>query len=581
MIRRLRAGVDSLTVRVAVMLAAALLPIGVIAIAQSRALIRDSRDQSEVNLLALTSEAAANEEALMRTAFGAAQALAGIAPELLSLGDDCHEAMTSFVSDGATFAFAGIVSAEGLALCSSGGEVADLSGTTLYQKMRETPHPRATLSERGAVSGRSVLVVSYPILDEEGRFMGYTAVSQPHVQFFRSLEQLSAERPVDLVTFNEAGEPLSIKNGMEGLEENLPEGRTLDSFVGKPQHAFTARTASGERRVFAYVPIVPGLVYGLGSWDAQNLGLSWNRVTAIVPLLFPVLMWLACLIVVYIAIQRQVIQPTRDLRARMLLFMRSRRIAPVRAQARPAAEFREMDETFVRMANSILHDEAELEDALHDKTVLLREVHHRVKNNLQLIASILNMKIRKAHTPDAKVALRDLQTRVMGLATVHRSLYETSLQGRVQADELMRSIAMNVLNAGQVESKAIEVEESYAPLVLYPDQAVPLSLIASEALSNALKYGGSDPGGTARVSIRLDAEPDSGDAVLTVVNSRGSVPMTETEDMEGSGLGNQLILAFTSQLEGRVEQEDEPDHYTMRLRFPLAEFREDAEEAAE
>nr|WP_321510814.1 histidine kinase dimerization/phosphoacceptor domain -containing protein [uncultured Celeribacter sp.] len=575
MIRRLRAGVDSLAIRVSLMLAAALLPIGVIAIAQTTALIRENKSQSEDNLLALTSEAAAAEEAFMRTAFGSAQAIAAMAPDLSALSEeDCHAVMSRFVARDRNFSFAGFVNAQGLTVCSSTQERQSVRDQGLWEAMRKDPRPRATVNVSGPLSQASVVIVSYPVLDEDGRFEGYAAVSLPHMRLFRRLEELSAERPVDLVTFNSDGQPLSAENGMNDLEQRLPEGRDLQSFVGQPQYAFTAETAGGDRRVFAYVPIVPDLVYGLGSWDADELGLSWNRVTTILPLMFPVMMWLACLLVVYIAIQRQVIIPTRNLRARMLMFMRSRRISAPQRQTRPAAEFREMDETWERMAESILHDEAELEDALHDKTVLLREVHHRVKNNLQLIASILNMKIRKARTKDAKVALRDVQSRVMGLATVHRNLYETSLQGRVRADELVRSIASNVLAAGRVESTRMDVSEYYEPLVLYPDQAVPLSLIVSEALGNALKYAGSAEGEKARISIHLALE-ETGEGVLRVSNSCGPVPVTDTEDMDGSGLGSQLITAFTSQLEGRTALDDGEDHYSLTLHFPVEEFKDE------
>ena len=83
-----------------------------------------------------------------------------------------------------------------------------------------------------------------------------------------------------------------------------------------------------------------------------------------------------------------------------------------------------MNRDFLSMAEGILQDEAELEDALREKSLLIREVHHRVKNNLQLIASIMNMQIRRSRNSETTSVVRRLQDRVLGLARVHRQMYE-------------------------------------------------------------------------------------------------------------------------------------------------------------
>ncbi|WP_417242936.1 histidine kinase dimerization/phosphoacceptor domain -containing protein [Celeribacter sp.] len=584
MITRLRRRADSLAVRVSAILAVVLLPVGVIAFAQTAGLLRENRAQSETSLLALTSEAASAEEGLMRTGFGVAETIAALAPKLIGdgsvpSGKVCDAFLNDFVSASDQFSFAGYVGRDGRFVCSSNGTRTQTGMVDLAANMAENPAPHATVNLDAPFSKTSVIVVAHPVWAADGTYMGYTVVSLPHYNLFRRLEKMTKDRPIDLITFNREGETLSSENGFGNVEARIPAGRPLSSFVGGREHAFTAMTMDGQRRVFAFVPIIPGLVYGLGSWDAADLGFTWNRVTVLAQLLFPVLMWVASLVVAYVAIRSQVIQPTRNLRARMLLFMRSRRLEPTALDAMPAAEFREIEETWNRLANSILRDEAELEDAIHDKTVLLREVHHRVKNNLQLVSSILNMKIRKARTEDVRDALRNIQGRVLGIATVHRNLYETSMQGRVRGDELIKTIAQSVIAAGRMDERSFSVKETFEPLIVYPDQAVPLSLVTSEALGNAMKYAGAASESAIALEVCL-RKLDEATGVLEIRNTKGPVTLACSVP-EGTGLGTQLIAAFTAQLDGALEVEDGADAYVMRITFPLKAFEGDAEATAQ
>jgi two-component sensor histidine kinase len=141
------------------------------------------------------------------------------------------------------------------------------------------------------------------------------------------------------------------------------------------------------------------------------------------------------------------------------------------------AEIREVGQAFLRMTDTILHDEAELEDTVHQREVLLREVHHRVKNNLQLIASIMNMQMRRAKSPETKALMRGLQERVMSLATVHKELYQTTgLDRRARRRASGRPRAAD-RGHGLGAGRTFRIETDFAPIPLAPDQAVPLSLL--------------------------------------------------------------------------------------------------------
>jgi two-component system, sensor histidine kinase PdtaS len=249
----------------------------------------------------------------------------------------------------------------------------------------------------------------------------------------------------------------------------------------------------------------------------------------------------------------------------------SRLVAPPDLSAAPN-ELRDVGGAYERMMGSVLHDAARMEDSMRQKEVLLREVHHRVKNNLQLIASIMNLQIRKSVNPEARALLRNLHERVMSLATVHRELYQTSGLTDVQADELLSSIVAQVLRMGGSGERTIETTTTFDPIRLTTDQAVPLSLILTEALTNALKHGSVASSAETRLSVALRRTgPDT--ASLEVSNALSSDDSTPVPDSpESTGLGQQLLTAFASQLMGKLTVGPVNGRYVVRLDFPLHEL---------
>ncbi len=570
MIARLRETSQSLTFRIAALLALALLPIGLISVATTSKVLRAADRNAEINLLALTAEAAAPEEAFVRTGIGAASMMAAMVPSMHADAFDCTNTLAGFLHHVQAFSFIGYVNANGVIACASSGQGLDVSDRTMYRQMKQDPRTRVTISADGVVSRTSVIIVSVPVMRDDV-FDGFVAVSLPHGSLFRPTAEITGGRPLDLITYNADAEILTSNGGLDGVEARLPARLSMAELVMAHEIAFIDYTRAGDWRVFAVVPIVAGQVYALGSWshhrDALVEGLSITK-----SLVFPVAMWLVCLGVAFLAVQRMVIRPTRDLRARMLTFMRSRRMKPARHDAATPRELREMQDTWVRLAENVLHDEAELYDTIHQRTVLLKEVHHRVKNNLQLIVSILNMKIRNAGGPEARVALSDIRQRVLGISRVHQNLYETSTAERVHAGELLEAIVGQTVRSGVSDLMSIRFTESYDNIVVYPDQAVPLSMAVTELLANALKNLGAAEGETPDLSVLLQRDGDSG-ARLEVCNSVAAI---KEEDEQGSGLGLALVRAFTGQLEGTCKMACEQGRYCAVMRFPIADFDDGA-----
>jgi PAS domain S-box-containing protein len=188
--------------------------------------------------------------------------------------------------------------------------------------------------------------------------------------------------------------------------------------------------------------------------------------------------------------------------------------------------------------------ESALTRSLREKEMLLREVHHRVKNNLQIVSSLLSMQADGMETGAPREALLETVFRVRSMSFVHQQLYGSDHFDSIDFGAYARSLAAALLGSLDPRASiAYEVEPIEVPI----DQAVPCGLVLNELLTNAIKHGRS-PDGTCSLRVVLRQEPD---AVLLAVSDRG--PGFPSGPQHTGSLGMQLIRALSRQLGARVE----------------------------
>lgn len=156
----------------------------------------------------------------------------------------------------------------------------------------------------------------------------------------------------------------------------------------------------------------------------------------------------------------------------------------------------------------------------------------------------------------------------MSLATVHKELYQTSGLTDVRADELLGDLVRQIVGMASAPGRTFRIETDFAPIPLTPDQAVPLSLLLTEGLTNALKYAEPEPG-AASPGIALRFAPLGARRVELVVANSAAAPSAASSP-EGTGLGGQLVSAFASQLGGQVESRLREGLFTLRVEFALS-----------
>ena len=566
--RRLGVGV-----RVALFLGVALLPVGLIAVWQTLQVSRVAQERSDLTLMALTERAALVERQQIQRSLGTAQALAGTVSALIA-SDRCEATLTHLVGESARYSYAGYVDPSGVLRCSSDGRSYDFSDYPDFAEWMANPRPRVAVNRDAPLSKGSVVIASYPVRPEDGG--GFAFVSLPHQSLGASDLSPDIAASVELITFNDQGQVLTSSQGLDGVEDRLPARGRLTDYIGRPADVVSGTDRLGRPRTFAVVPILRGTVHAMGSWE-DDAALASPLGRAVPAWLFPILMLAVSLVVAYVAVHRLVIRHMAELRLRMREFADHRRLPHGELASDAPAEIAEMDAAFAAMAERILREEAETEDRLHEQKVLLREVHHRVKNNLQLISSIINMQMRQIDSPEARHVLRRVQDRVLGLATIHRNLYQTDA-GTIRADVVLREIVDQLALMGARPDGEARIESDFDPLELYPDQAVPLSLFVTEATTNAVKYVGRPEDGAAPwIAVSLNRLED-GSARVSIANSRGTPLRAPAAGEDGTGLGNQLIRAFAMQLDAAPEVEEGPGCYRISIRFTPSGFEDDAEE---
>ena len=346
----------------------------------------------------------------------------------------------------------------------------------------------------------------------------------------------------------------------------LPAMATLQEISRGAPRALRTTDTIGNDRIYTFAPIEAGLFYVLGIWD-DGAQMSDESADDVLTVLFPALMWIVSLIVALVAIHRLVTRHLQRLGRQMALFAAARRMPDRPEAGDPPTEILRIQQAFQAMTDVLIRDEAAMENAVREKSVLVKEIHHRVKNNLQLISSIINLQIRDSDSEETRDALRRMQERVHGMATIHRDLYQTNESGLVNVGDLIREVVVRSVELNDAHQD-IDLRLDVADVWLYPDQAVPMSLLASEAVTNALKHMSSSEDGGRWLEVHF-SENEIRVCTFGVRNEVSAEPKPKAPP---GGMGRKLIRAFATQLDADVRTKDAGGVVRLEVTFEASDF---------
>lgn len=214
------------------------------------------------------------------------------------------------------------------------------------------------------------------------------------------------------------------------------------------------------------------------------------------------------------------------------------------------AELKKANEALQAEITERVRAEGQIRASLQEKEVLLKEIHHRVKNNLQVISSLLYLQSKNINDGETLDMFQDSRNRVRSMALVHERLYQSQDLARVDFAEYVQSFAIYLFQSYAVNSNVIKLEINVDDVFLGVDTAIPCGLILNELVSNSLKHAFPE-GREGEIRVRLHSD-DEGQSTLIV--SDNGVGFPKDLDFRGTeSLGLQLVNTLVAQLEGTIE----------------------------
>ena len=554
---KLRApGPLSIRVRLGVAIAIALLPVLLLGVAQSTIAFHKEGQERRASLIATADRSVAAARARLD---GAIVVLETVTPE--TVGAQCAPRLRELMARSAGMLNMIRLDRSGRVSCAAQTVTPDSAAAQAGWFHRLASGERSVMeaaSPSGYV-GQPALLVATQATGPAGEFEGALAAFMAVSSLRPEMDQ-TAPLDTQVALIDSAGHFLS-RTRTEAFSA-LP--RDWSPRAQKGSYLFYGRDADGADRVFAITPLLGHDLYAVLSAPSPG-PFSWARLNLLSSVLFPLVAFLATLVAVWIAADRVIVRWLHYVERVAAIYAKGRFTVRLLQAEKAPPEVRELAETLDAMAEMIVARDASINESLAQKDALLREIHHRVKNNLQVITSLLSLQQRALTDPSAREAMSDTRQRITAMALIYRALYQGPDLRRVELKGFLEELIAQLIVADQDATGSIRTELHADDLVIHPDKLAPLALFAVEAISNAQKHAFAGRGGTLRVGFRVSGE----DAKLEIADDGQGQDLSR----QASGVGRTLMTAFARQLHGHTEMVgNDWGGCTARLTFPTPDI---------
>jgi two-component sensor histidine kinase len=406
----------------------------------------------------------------------------------------------------------------------------------------------------GQISKKRVMIGMLPILDVVGGNEGAVTVAIDANWLEQSLadSQMSADAAIAIV--DGTGNVVLTR-----------ETKVLPRFDVEANNSNVAEAVAndGTAWMYAVAPLYDRELYVVYAEPTERLmstALEQVRIGMLLPI---AALFLAC-VAIWVGTNRLVLRWLESLRALAAQFAQGNFAGELEKYAGAPRELALLSSDLHHMAHVIEARDKDLQAALDVKTALTHDIHHRVKNNLQIVSSLLNLQAGKIIDPAAREALSQTRARIGALAQIHRLLYEESHDsdhGNVNIASLLNALCSQLrsLYSGQGD---IHLFCDAASQTVPINNAVPLTLLAVEAVTNAYRHGFAvSQGGT--VIVHFDVADDK--ATLSVTDDGVGFDTGEAV----ATMGRQLMDAFAQQLSGELTIASSAAGTVVKLTYPL------------
>lgn len=430
----------------------------------------------------------------------------------------------------------------------------DYSSAEWWQRAK--PAKDFTLSKPllGPISKEQVILMILPMQNADGKFDGAVSAAISLSSIQKSLNRAVAGTNATAAIVSADGETLLSSSGvrLNGVETSSSQGPLAQ-----------AEDSKGNSWVYAVAPLERRDLFVLYA-EPRASTLSPSTRQLLFNMLLPIMAILLASLAIWYGTHRLVVRWLRRLGVLARHFADGDLSGNEASFAKAPAEMRMLSADLHEMARAIEARDNELLAALETKTALTREIHHRVKNNLQIVMSLLTLQASRIEDEDAAATLAQTRARIAALALIHRLMYQQeegeASTGEIDVGNLMNELAVQLRTANR-DYSSVELICTVREHMVALDYAVPLALFTVEAVTNAYHHA-FDGGGQG--TIKLGLEVSAGDAVLSIAdNGRGYDISNNVGQM-----GTDLMQAFATQVNGSFSVESGNEGTLVALRFP-------------
>ncbi|MGZ5921018.1 MAG: sensor histidine kinase [Rhizomicrobium sp.] len=542
--------------RLLLIITIALLPVVAVSIFQGVERVKRDTEDVRAQLIQSARATAANQQEVLNAGEQILRAM-GSLQDVRDMSGNCDGILADAMIGVSYFTNLSRIDSRGTFVCSAvplakGISIGNLPVFAQVKAAKGVVVGTRTISQ---ASGRPVVGTQLPLFKSDGSFDGSLAITLDVQWFGYLLRAHTLPKGAVAVIYDRNGAILATNDSnvapqiaAAAMKAGFPDGVSLDAYQ------------AGRAWRFGNVALLGNTLFVAFAEQEQRLfGQTYVHVG--IDFLLPIAMILFAWIAIWFATDRQVTQWIAYLR-RIAIAYRSGHytIRPDLADA--PTEFKQLGEAMSEMAGGIQDRDRRLRESVNLKTTLIREIHHRVKNNLQIVMSLLSIQANQVKDVHAREALMQAQMRINALALVHRILNELEDQSTLDLKQLLDELSRQIAE-GMGDTQHVHVEVEVPHMVVASGIAVALALFTVEALTNIFKHA--YPLQTEGV-IRVKLAPEGpGRLKLSIADDGIGFSMDET----GKSVGSRLIRTFGAQLGGVASVHSEAGSGTVvELVFP-------------
>jgi len=215
------------------------------------------------------------------------------------------------------------------------------------------------------------------------------------------------------------------------------------------------------------------------------------------------------------------------------------------------------------------NDEKQIKQSLNEKEVLLKEIHHRVKNNLQIISSLLNLQSRYVEDNNTLGVFKESQNRIKSMALIHEKLYQSGDLTKIDFAEYLKSLTFHLFRSYSFDQSMVELSINFENILLDIDTSIPCGLIINELVSNSLKYAFTS-GQKGKISIELQLE---GEKSILIISDNGIGLPGNLDFRNTETLGLRLVNILVNQINGVITL-DKTEGTSFKIEFTKLAYKE-------